>query len=241
MNPEHAPQFEVALAAAYDLYGGPRLTDATLCLWWQALEPYPWPLVAAALQDHVARCKFAPKPADLRERLEQFDGRPTADEAWAVAVSAHDETVTVVWSQETAEAWGCAAPILALGDGIGARRAFIDRYRRLVDEARRALVPVTWSVSLGTDPQRRTSALQQALARRQLPRARVQALVPDLTTDPGIQAASGLLTGTVTPFPDLPSRNAQRFIAIVRAAIGHRRQPPAANGPGASTAVPDPC
>lgn len=237
MNPDQAPQFELALTATYDLYGGPRLTDTTLRLWWQALAPYPWPLVAAALQDHVARCKFPPKPADLRERLEQADGRPGGDEAWAVAVSAQDEAATVVWSTETATAWASAAPILALGDAIGARRAFLDHYRRLVEEARRDRVPVAWSLSLGTDPQRRASALQQALARRQLPKAHVQALVPDLTTDPGIQAASALLTGKVAPGPDHPSPAARRFIAIVRAALVARKSP--ATQDTATVTLPD--
>lgn len=220
MSPEHAAPFELALADVLDLYGVPHPSAATLCLWWAPLEPFPWSHVQRALQDHVARCKFAPKPADILERLETSDGRPSADEAWSTALAARDEAATLVWTPETAEAWGIAAPVLAIGDEVGARRAFIDAYSRLVMDARRALIPAAWTVSLGTDPRGRALALGRAVERRQLPRARAQALVPALEApDHGMRAVAGLLAGDVAALPEVDTSNARRFLAIVKDAI----------------------
>jgi len=239
MKSEHAAAFELALADVVALYDGPPLSDAALRLWWSALEPFPWPLVAQALQAHVARCKFAPKPADILERLETSDGRPSPDEAWAVAVAARDEAETVIWTAETAEAWGLAHTVLDLGDEVGARRAFIDSYTRLVGEARRALLPVTWSASLGSDPQRRGAALARALKRRQLPPAQVQALLPGplAAPDSEISAVAGLLAGNVTSLPDLQQRNARRFLAIVNEALAAHPPPASVAGATSDTAA----
>ena len=225
MTPDDAPDFHQTLAAAMEVYGARAPSDTALRVWWAALAPYPWPLIERALGEHVAWCKFAPRPADIIERLTSADGRPTPEEAWNLAVQAQDEAETVVWTRESAEAWGIARPILELGDTVGARQAFVAAYARLVTEARRNLTPVAWSPSLGTDPTRRTAALLRAVELRQLPPAHARVLLPspeEAGADAAaIRAVAGLIAGkaSVAALPDAESRNARLFLAAIRAGL----------------------
>ena len=84
---------------------------------------------------------------DILKRLD--DGRPGPDEAWAMLP--FDEASTVVWTDEIAEAWGIAKPLLDSRDKAGAQRAFREAYTRKVMEAREQRKPARWWVSLGHD------------------------------------------------------------------------------------------
>lgn len=112
------------------------------------------------------------------ERLEQSDGRPTADEAWAIALDARDEALTVVWNDEICEAFALARPVLEAGDKVGARMAFRDAYDRVVRNGRDAGKDPTWSASLGWDSSHRESALKKAESLGLLPAPTVAALLP---------------------------------------------------------------
>ncbi|EXJ14760.1 hypothetical protein [Imhoffiella purpurea] len=225
MNTSEAHAFETELLGLLELYGKPAPTDAALALWWRTLEPFPWSVVSQALSAHAAECQFAPTPADLVGRIRALDGRPAPEEAWSLAIEAMDEAATVVWTGEMAEAWGVAAPILETGDKVGARQAFAATYARLVADARRALVPAAWRVSLGNDPERRTVALTRAVEQERLPRQQAAALLPPPRPDTDVAAVAGLLAGNVHPLPDLQARNARRFIATVRAALAGKEPP----------------
>ena len=63
-----------------------------------------------------------------------------------------DESETVVWTDQVAEAAAVARPILEAGDDVGARMAFRDAYERIVRE--RVDEP-RWFPSLGSDAGRR--------------------------------------------------------------------------------------
>jgi dephospho-CoA kinase len=103
------------------------------------------------------------------------DGRPGAEEAFAQALAAADEAETVVWTVETAEAWGVAQKVLATGDEVGARMAFREVYTRLVAEARAARRPVQWLTALGHDRNRHADALRKAADLGRIPRAEADA------------------------------------------------------------------
>ena len=141
MHVDHAADFEAVLTGILSIYNRERPTPAAARAWWAALEPFEWRHVCAALNEHAARSKFPPTPADIVERLESCDGRPTAAEAWALALAADDEAETVVWTPEIAEARSAAKPALDIGDKVGARQAFVEAYERRVAEARRELRP----------------------------------------------------------------------------------------------------
>lgn len=137
-------------------------------MWFRSLAAHDLGAVRAAFDAHVRdpqRGRFVPVPADILAQLAGAaadDGRPGPDEAWAIAVAGVDESATIVWTDEIAEAWGAARPIMALGDEVGARMAFLEVYARLLRAARDAGAPVRWSASLGHDPVARDSAIAEA-------------------------------------------------------------------------------
>lgn len=167
------------LAARLDLYWSLKeqvMSGDAKVSFFEVLEPYPLAGVLAGLDAHMRdpeRGRFLPMPADViaqMERMIKQDGRPEPEEAWAIAMPARDEAATVVWTDEIANAWQVAVPVMEIGDEVGARVAFRDTYRRLVDAARLARRPVRWFASAGHDPARRRVALEQAVQLGRLPR-----------------------------------------------------------------------
>ena len=73
------------------------------------------------------------------------------------------EADTVVWTEEMATAFDLARPLLAIGDEIGARMAFKDGYKRMVQAARALNRPACWSVSAGWDVARNHLAVERAV------------------------------------------------------------------------------
>jgi len=112
------------------------------------------------------------------DRLADDDGRPSSDEAWAIALQATDEADTVVWNQEIQRALSAARPILEVGDKVGARMAFRESYDRAVRLNRESGVAPQWSASLGWDQQRRTAALESAQSLGLLSGPQVAGLLP---------------------------------------------------------------
>jgi hypothetical protein len=122
-----------------------------------------------------------PMPAHLIGKRQATDGRPTADEAWAMCPRSEDESL--FWTEEMAQAYGVAAPLLQHGDQVAARKAFIDRYESLVATARAAGVPRKVTPSFGFDRNGREAAVHRAVERGLIPAARAQVYLPALETD----------------------------------------------------------
>jgi hypothetical protein len=112
--------------------------------------------------------------ADVMSRID--DGRPAADEAFAMLP--FDEGSSVVWTEEMACAWGAALPLVEVGDKVGARLAFRERYTHLVNAARAAGIPPKWSPSLGHDASKREAALVEAVRLGRLRADHAGALLP---------------------------------------------------------------
>jgi hypothetical protein len=139
---------------------------AVMDIFWSTFQNVSIEDFEAAVMTHLRTPKsgeFPPKLASLCAALsgqKQNDGRPEADEAWGIAIQASGEDATIVWTPEIRSAWAAAEPIIIEArDRIGARRAFIAAYERLVDQVRQQNEPVKWEVSLGTDPHAREQAL----------------------------------------------------------------------------------
>lgn len=168
------------------------------------LADYPAPVIASALQACRRELTGKLTLAAILERVQAEDGRPGDDEAWAIALCAADESDSVVMTEEIHVALSAARPVLERGDKVGARMAFKSAYVRAVDTARRQAKPVKWSLSMGTDPQRRLLAVEEAGRQGRLPAPQVAEYVEQLThapiTDDG-QAIAGLLTGNVVALP----------------------------------------
>src|ERR1044071_7947298 len=167
------------LGANFEAMGQP-VTPAALMLIADDLEGHSVDAVHKAL----ARCRRELTgrltPAAIIERLEAADGRPEPNEAWALALQTADERDSAVVNDEIAQAFGAARDILLAGDEVGARMAFLECYKRLVRDAREAGMPLTWWPSLGSDPERRASAVQRAVELKRLSRQHVADALPHL-------------------------------------------------------------
>lgn len=140
------------------------------------LSPYPEEQVLGALERCRREVKGILSLADVISRLD--DGRPGADEAWALMP--RDETQSVVWTDEMAVAYGIALPLLTMGDAVAARVAFRECYTRVVTLARCERRPAQWRLSPGRDPASRVQAIADAVEKGRLSRAHAMALLPDV-------------------------------------------------------------
>lgn len=140
------------------------------------LAAFPEPAVMKAL----ARCRREVKGAlttqDVISRID--DGRPGPEEAWAQMP--FDESQTVVWTDEMAQAFGIARGLLGNGEKVAARMAFKEAYLRLVSDARDTGRPVSWSPSLGHDKSGRDAVLSEAVAKGRLSYEHVSEFCPGL-------------------------------------------------------------
>lgn len=149
-------------------YGGQPLSATARAMYFRALAAHDLIAVRFALDAHVRdahRGRNFPLPADIMAQLEQraaADGRPGAEEAWAIAMAGQDERDSVVWTPEIARAWGVARIILHASDEVGARMAFKETYARALAFARQSNQPIEWRLAEGHDPARRIDALRLA-------------------------------------------------------------------------------
>lgn len=180
MEKSHKPQFMQLLAESLAAYGKPLPETAIVNAWWMNLEAYPLRIVALAFQSYInENGEFSPVPAGIAMRCKTMDGRPNAEEAWAIALKSQDEADTVVWTAEIAEAFGICQTVLSMGDEVGARMAFKEAYTRIVLQARSDRRPAQWLASLGWDVDRRTAVLSKAVTAGLLAAPAVVALLPN--------------------------------------------------------------
>jgi hypothetical protein len=185
MRKDDFTDFCQMLDDAYALLAGNNMPSSTAkAMFFRALSSFPIEAVRSGFDAHVkdpARGRFAPKPADIVAQIEGLvadDGRPGSEEAWAMACRASDESETVVWSEEMAQAFAICQPLLSIGDQVGARMAFKESYARQVEDARKLRRPVAWSASLGHDASKRNSALSNAETRGLLSSGEALRLAP---------------------------------------------------------------
>lgn len=156
----HVMRLVAETLAAY----GKALPEAAMAkAWLSNLAPYPLRIIDAALSAYRdENGEFAPVPAGIAKRCKLLDGRPGAEEAWAIALTSTNEVDTVVWTAECAEAFAICMPVLRSSGAISARKSFLEAYERLVGQARAEHRPTVWSASAGWDGNRRDQALLRA-------------------------------------------------------------------------------
>lgn len=154
-------QLVEALAATAEIMG--QAISPTACaMMAKDLASHPLEIVLEALAEvrrtHTGRLTLAV----IEKAVEKLrpDGRPGADEAWAMLP--RDEYATSVMTQEMAQAMAVAKPLMDEGDLTAARLAFREAYTRIVAESKRAGMPAQWFASLGFDPAGRAPALAEA-------------------------------------------------------------------------------
>ena len=153
-------------------------------IYFNVLSKFPIEAVRMAFNAHLQdseRGRFMPLPADLIGHLEKmrFDDRPSAEEAWSVAVQSIDDRLTVVWTEETSQAWFAAASeLMAIGDKFNASRGFIAKYNDLVSLARLQGKQVVWVVSAGDDKDLRDRVIREAYQAKKITKAQAAVMLP---------------------------------------------------------------
>jgi len=182
-------QFMQILAEALASYGKPLPEGSILTAWWSNLAGYPLTVVRTAFRAYCTENgEFAPVPAGIAMRCKKMDGRPDAEEAWAIALTARDETSTVIWTTETAEAFNICRPVLLSSNAISARLSFLAAYTRLVAEARAEHRPINMFVSLGSDKYHQVTVIQRAIDNGLLPAPSSARLLAGPAYDPSPSA-----------------------------------------------------
>lgn len=165
------PAFAAIMAKTWRFYDKTP-TGETLSDWFDVLESFPLEAIATAFKQHLTDPKsgqFIPKPADIIRHLQthQSDddsGHPGPEEAWGMLSRLiQDEGETGVLTEEMREAWSRCSPILSMGDEVGARMCFLETYRKAVRRAVEARKPPKWSLTIGSDAERRKTALIAAI------------------------------------------------------------------------------
>jgi len=175
------------------------------------LEHYPRDALAAALKrvrtEHAGRLT----PKVIIEAIDAAMGRPGANEAWATALSALDERNTVVWTDEMAQAWEVARPVVQGGDEIGGRMAFKDAYERLVRVAREERRTPAVTVSVGWDAELRAAGVEKAVKLGYVPAGAEVAYLP--LSRPAIDPLL-LLAGQCVMPADMPPAVRARLLML---------------------------
>jgi hypothetical protein len=146
------------------------------------LSGFPELQVLGALK----RCRYEVKGrlslADIISRID--DGRPGPEEAWSMIPK--DEAASAFWTTEMREAYGVAHALIASGDNVQARMAFLERYRNLMQLARDGRLPVQWEFSPGTDKAGRELVLLDAKDKGRISAQAVMGLLPYHREDEGL-------------------------------------------------------
>lgn len=212
MNDEKMQELVQEIAATAEVLGQ-TVTERAAALMALDLSSYPHEVISHALSrvrsEHAGR--FTIKA--ILDRIDDAVGRPTAHEAWAIALTSLDERNTVVWTNEMADAWLVASPLAKANDKFGARNAFVSAYERIVRAAKEAKALPVVTVSIGWDAQCRNPAIEKALSLGYITPERaaqeMDAALPAPTFNP-----VALLTGRIEPASTMPPDTRARFAAM---------------------------
>lgn len=178
MNTSEKEQFTDLIINIFEIYSM-KITPASIMIWSNLMNGYPFSSVKDALLNHVQHSVFAPKPADMINFIKDQDGRPSADVAWSMIP--RNEYVSAVLTQDMLTAMAAAQPLLDEGDQVAARMAFKESYNRLITEARNNSIPVEWFPSLGDDKYGREAVVKEAVRLGRISEVHAQKLLPNIT------------------------------------------------------------
>ena len=141
---------------------GATISDAGLKMMIADLQSFSYESVAMACAKCRRELKYRITLADIIERLQADDGRPSANEAWGMFPKNSDSTVLL--TNEIMEAGAAAWELLQFGDKVAARMAFTAKYDSDVERNRAAGLKPCWQLSLGNSGEC-TSAATEGLRR----------------------------------------------------------------------------
>lgn len=185
---------------------GHEITPAAVEMMALDLADYPDQQISTALQACRRELTGRLTLAAILERIAVLDGHPEPNEAWAIALLAVDEARSTAMTAEITTALHAAGPVLAAGDEVGARMAFIDRYKRCLMDSRRERKPVRWYLSPGhcqhgrqseIDRMRREGLINDSERAQMIEQHTQQALL----VSPEVGAVIALITGKPSSQP----------------------------------------
>ena len=209
------PAFAALIAKTGRFYGKTP-TGEEVADWFDLLEGFTLTALARAFGNHLIdpqAGQYLPKPADIIRHLPGHPadhGHPGPEEAWGLLVRlVNDEGETGVLTEEMREAWQVCDPILKAGDEVGARMCFLETYRKALKRAIETRKPPRWSPAVGSDVERRKTALQTAVAAGRISADHARSLLPAPVTR--LEEVAGLLAhASPQADPDQPSLS-ERF------------------------------
>lgn len=190
-------QLVKSLAATAELMGA-QLYGPALSVMAKDFAGYDMRLMEAALRNvRLNHTRFS--PAAIQTEIDRLnpDGRLGADEAWSLIP--HDESATVVWTDEIAEAYSVASGLIADGDKIGARMAFKQAYDRITTSNKAMGIKPKWQASLGHDPHGRETAINEAVRLGRLTSQHAVTLLPYKETEVVNNAVALISDNSLTP------------------------------------------
>lgn len=189
-NDQELVKISEAINGTWLLVNNQALSDFALDVFLEDVDGYSFVDVMTAIRNARKQAKGRISIGDIMQQMQNMDGRPSAEEAWALAVKSLDENLTIALTQETQEAWSSgASELLDIGDKFNASRAYIEKYNQLVTAARDKNVPISWFVSLGNDKDQRDHVIRQAYAEKKITKAQAQTMLPFHKTDEGTYKA----------------------------------------------------
>lgn len=211
------PKIIQAIAVTAELTGT-ELSEVAIRVMESDLAAYPETAVLRALDRCRKELKGRLTLAAALDRVAECDGRPGKEEAWSIALASNDESETVVWTEEVAQAMSVASPLLEARDKVAARMAFCETYERIVRASREANAPCRWVTSLGTDHERRALAVAAAVQSGRIGHAQAAHYLPNHEE---ANVVAGLLAGNdvklLGVIPEDHRAAAERGIKALRA------------------------
>jgi len=123
---------------------GQTLSENAALMMLSELAGYPSDQVNAALKECLRTLSGRLTLAAILERLQACDDHPAPDEAWIIALAAENPSNKQAVTRLIQQAFKFVKPALDFGDKFGARAGFIERYKRLLAEARAQRKPADW-------------------------------------------------------------------------------------------------
>ncbi len=149
------------IAATAEVCGGSKWSAAAVRIACVHLGQFAEPAIRQSLLRCQQEVKGTLALADIIARMP--DGRPSPDVAWSQVSGPESETF--VTTDEAMEAWAAARPLVAAGDEVAARMAFLARYREVCAQGRTSGRKPKPYVSVGSDRSRAETVIKDAVAR----------------------------------------------------------------------------
>lgn len=161
MNRQDKQRFvEIMTQAAitFDKSPTPQLFE----VYWNTLADVSIEEFARGMSRLMRTARFFPKPAEILDAIDVANptGHPGVEEAWNMCLRLRDSSETVIVTRQMMEAWAACSSCIEIGDEVGARMAFKEKYQSLLSGVR---VAPAWEIQPGDDKNIRAMRVQEAV------------------------------------------------------------------------------